>query len=234
MKKKVVAIIPIKKNSKRVKGKNFIKIKGKPLYRYLLDKLKKTHFDEIYIDTDSSEIRNYALKMGYQYIQRLPELSKDNANGNDLLNYHAKIIDADIYFQLFVTAPLLSIKSINKCISLLKKSKNSDNPYIMGRLDADLMYDIVMNWSWGNSQSPDIYHDVETRKNSISFRSNMARLAEKLIEEDKKEKAKNIIDLDRSPKEGDKVLFELRGSAEDKLQHAFNVKIIGSTNAHMR
>ena len=71
MKKKVVAIIPIKKNSKRVKGKNFIKIKGKPLYRYLLDKLKKTHFDEIYIDTDSSEIRNYALKMGYQYIQRL-------------------------------------------------------------------------------------------------------------------------------------------------------------------
>ena len=38
----------------------------------------------------------------------------------------------------------------------------------------------------------------------------------------------NIIDLDRSPNEGDKVLFELRGSAEDKLQHAFNVKIIGS------
>jgi len=65
----------------------------------------------------------------------------------------------------------------------------------MGRLDADLMYDIVMNWSWGNSQSPDIYHDVETRKNSISFRSNMARLAEKLIEEDKDEKAKNILDL---------------------------------------
>ncbi len=77
----------------------------------------------------------------------------------------------------------------------IRTPKNSDNPYIMGRLDADLMYDIVMNWSWGNSQSPDIYHDVETRKNSISFRSNMARLAEKLIEEDKKEKAKNIIDL---------------------------------------
>ena len=77
----------------------------------------------------------------------------------------------------------------------IRTPKNSDNPYIKGRLDADLMYDIVMNWSWGNSQSPDIYHDVETRKNSISFRSNMARLAEKLIEEDKKEKAKNIIDL---------------------------------------
>ena len=77
----------------------------------------------------------------------------------------------------------------------IRTPQNTENPYIMGRLDADLMYDIVMNWSWGNSQSPDIYHDVETRKNSISFRSNMARLAEKLIEEDKNEKAKNILDL---------------------------------------
>ena len=72
---------------------------------------------------------------------------------------------------------------------------NSNNPYIMGRLDSDLMYDIVMKWSWGNSESTSIYHDPETRKNSISFRSNMARLAEKLIEENKNEKAKNILDL---------------------------------------
>ena len=77
----------------------------------------------------------------------------------------------------------------------IKTPQNSENPYIMGRIDADLMYDIVMNWSWGNSQSPDIYHDTETRKNSISFRSNMARLAEQLIEEGKDQKAKKIIDL---------------------------------------
>ena len=77
----------------------------------------------------------------------------------------------------------------------IRTPQNTENPYIMGRLDANLMYDIVMNWSWGNSESPDIYHDTETRKNSISFRSNMARLAEKLIEENKNEKAKNILDL---------------------------------------
>ncbi|MFQ3341405.1 MAG: hypothetical protein ACI9TK_001068, partial [Flavobacteriaceae bacterium] len=70
-----------------------------------------------------------------------------------------------------------------------------DNPYLMGRIDADLMYDIVMQWNWGNSESPFIYHDPETRKNSISYRSNMARLSEKLIQEGKTEKAKAIIDL---------------------------------------
>ena len=77
----------------------------------------------------------------------------------------------------------------------IKTPLNSNNPYIMGRLDSDLMYDIVMKWSWGNSESSTIYHDPETRKNSISFRSNMARLAEKLIDEGKNKKAKEVLDL---------------------------------------
>ena len=71
----------------------------------------------------------------------------------------------------------------------------NENPYLMGRIDSDLMYDIVMQWEWGNSERLDIYHDPETRKNSISFRSNMARLAETLINEGKAEKAKDILDL---------------------------------------
>jgi len=77
----------------------------------------------------------------------------------------------------------------------IKTPKNKNNPYMMGRLDADLMYEIVKKWEWGNSDSPEIYHDPETRKNSISYRSNMARLAEVLIDEGKLERAKEIIDL---------------------------------------
>ena len=77
----------------------------------------------------------------------------------------------------------------------IKTPKNKNNPYLLGRVDADLMYEIVKKWKWGNSDSPEIYHDPETRKNSISYRSNMARLAELLIDEGKLEKAKEIIDL---------------------------------------
>jgi tetratricopeptide (TPR) repeat protein len=57
------------------------------------------------------------------------------------------------------------------------------------------MYDIVMSWDWGNSGSPDIYHDTETRRNGITYRSNLARLAEALINEDKNEKAEKVLDL---------------------------------------
>ncbi|MCR5860730.1 DUF2723 domain-containing protein [Flavobacterium sp. J372] len=69
------------------------------------------------------------------------------------------------------------------------------SPLDMGMIDADKMYDIVMSWDWGNSESPDIYHDPETRKNSINYRTNLARLMETLINEGKKDKAKKIIEL---------------------------------------
>ena len=124
---KIVAIIPIKTNSVRIKNKNFKLINKIPLYRYLLDKLKESDFDEIYVDSDSAKIRNYCNKMGYKFILRKPYLAKNNANGNDLLNYHGKIISADVYFQLFVTAPLLKVDTINKCISIMKSKKNYDS-----------------------------------------------------------------------------------------------------------
>ncbi len=77
----------------------------------------------------------------------------------------------------------------------IKTPLNKDNPYLLGRIDTDLMYDVVMEWDWGNSERDDIYHDPETRKNGISYRSNMARLSEQLIKEEKYEKAEKVIDL---------------------------------------
>jgi len=69
------------------------------------------------------------------------------------------------------------------------------SPLDMGQIDSEKMYNIVMKWDWGNSNSPKIYHDPETRKNSISYRTNLARLMEQLINEGKKDKAKKVIDL---------------------------------------
>lgn len=74
------------------------------------------------------------------------------------------------------------------------KTKNPSS-FEMGRIDTDLMYDIVMDWEWGNSEDPSIYHDPQTRSQGLSFRSNLARLSEQLIDEGKIEKAKTILDL---------------------------------------
>ncbi|MGI9552410.1 MAG: hypothetical protein ACR2MT_14510, partial [Aurantibacter sp.] len=70
-----------------------------------------------------------------------------------------------------------------------------ESAFDMGRIDSDLMYDIVKQWDWGNSGSSEIYHDTQTRIQGISYRSNLARLAETLIQEEKIDKAKEIIDM---------------------------------------
>jgi len=77
----------------------------------------------------------------------------------------------------------------------IKTPIDKDNPYDMGRIDADLMYKIVKSFDWGNMDDPNIYHDPETRRNSIVFRGNLARLTETLLAEDKIDKAKDIIDI---------------------------------------
>lgn len=64
----------------------------------------------------------------------------------------------------------------------------------MGRIDTDVMYENVKKWSWKNSDA-DIYIDPETRKNSISFRNSLGRLADELIKEGKFDKAEEMLDL---------------------------------------
>ena len=77
----------------------------------------------------------------------------------------------------------------------IKTPAESPSPMKMGMIDSDKMYHIVMHWDWGNSGKSNIYHDVETRKNSISYRTNLARLVETLINEEKRDKAEKVIDL---------------------------------------
>jgi len=123
-----ICIVPIKLNSIRVKNKNFRKIKGTKLYEHFFKKLSKTNFDQIYIDSDSKEVEKIAKQYGFQFIRRIERLKRKTANGNDLLNYHAeKIPNADNYFQLFITAPLLRVETINDCISILKNTKKHDS-----------------------------------------------------------------------------------------------------------
>ena len=77
----------------------------------------------------------------------------------------------------------------------IKTPVAKDNPFDMGRIDTDKMYEMVTNWDWGNNGDPTMYHDIETRKNSVTYRGNLARLIEALIQKGELEKAEEIADL---------------------------------------
>ncbi len=136
---KIVAIIPIKSKSVRVKNKNFKKIGKKPLYKFLLEKIKKCNFDEVYVDSDSKVIKKYCKINNLKFIDRLPKLAKKTANGNDLLNYHQTIIKADCYFQLYITSPLTKVSTINKCIKIMRINKQYDSIFTVNK---------IYSWFW--------------------------------------------------------------------------------------
>lgn len=128
MKKKIICFIPIKKKSERLKKKNFRILNKKPLYKHTIDKvIKIKDFDKIIVDTDSKEIQKYCVNRKISFIHRNKRLLKPKSNGNDLLKYWISIEpNYDLYFQIHVTSPFVSLNSIKKSVKILK-AKNKFN-----------------------------------------------------------------------------------------------------------
>ena len=64
---KAACFIPIKTNSERVPGKNFRLLNGRKLYEYILEHVRSAGvFDDIYVDTNSDEIRDICISGGVQ------------------------------------------------------------------------------------------------------------------------------------------------------------------------
>lgn len=83
---------------------------------------------------------------------------------------------------------------VYKLVPIKTTIPKDGNPMEMGQIDSEKMYNIIMKWDWGNSDG-DIYHDPETRRESITYRTNLSRLMNQLIAEGQIEKAKKVINL---------------------------------------
>ena len=69
---KVVALVPVREGSQRVKGKNFIPFgDGKSLLEIKIHALKDADcFDHIYVSSDSDRAREVALENGVEFLLR--------------------------------------------------------------------------------------------------------------------------------------------------------------------
>ena len=76
----------------------------------------------------------------------------------------------------------------------IKTPIDKSNPFDMGMIDSEKMIRIIDKWNWGIEDEKNIYLDVESRKNSITYRSNISRLVNQLILENKLTEAEKIID----------------------------------------
>jgi CMP-N-acetylneuraminic acid synthetase len=117
---KIVGVIPVKLNSKRLPMKNIKLLNNKPLCQYLFDTVENIkEFDEIYCYCSSNEIEDY-LPSKITYLKRDKSLDSDNTSMNDILKKFMSEINSDIYVLLHVTAPFIKKKTIINCIDKVK------------------------------------------------------------------------------------------------------------------
>lgn len=117
----VVALLPMKANSERVKGKNFRDFSGKPLFRWILDTLLAVEeIDRVVINTDARHIlaENGLTDTDRVLIRdRKPEICGDFVSMNKVLADDVANVEAELYLMTHTTNPFLSVDTIRKSIA---------------------------------------------------------------------------------------------------------------------
>ena len=78
---KIVAMMPARLGSTRVKNKNLRLINKKPLIQYIIDTAIKTKLlDQIYVNSESKIFQNLSKKSGIEFYKRSEELTSDTSS----------------------------------------------------------------------------------------------------------------------------------------------------------
>jgi CMP-N-acetylneuraminic acid synthetase len=91
--KKVIAIIPAKGNSRRLKNKNILPIKNVPMFVYVVNKLKKAIFiDEVYVSSENKKMKDLCKKHKINFINRPKTLSKNSSEKQEVIVHAVKTL----------------------------------------------------------------------------------------------------------------------------------------------
>lgn len=115
--KKLVAVIPMRAGSQRVRNKNFKSFAGKSLFEHKIETIKKLPVDDIIVNTDSDFAIDIAKKMGVKYHKREPYFASSKCSNSEYHEYLARVTEAENILIAQVTAPLITKESYIKAIN---------------------------------------------------------------------------------------------------------------------
>ncbi|NEW78279.1 MAG: acylneuraminate cytidylyltransferase [Gelidibacter sp.] len=154
---KKIGIIPLRKDSKGIPGKNKKKMVGRPLFTWVLTEAIFSQLDEVYVFTNDLEIMAF-VEREYHWTTKVKALLRNEENANDtastestMLEFSAKINhDYDILCLLQATSPLTLATDINKGIEKITLEK----------FDASVSVVKTHRFTWnsdGTSQNYDVF-----------------------------------------------------------------------------
>jgi CMP-N,N'-diacetyllegionaminic acid synthase len=131
----IIALIPARGGSQRVKGKNIRELGGKPLIAYTIEAaLAVKNIDRVIVSTDNDEIADIAMKHGAEVpFLRPPELSTSDATE---YAFHAHAVDTlqtqesyqvDMIVNLYPTTPFRKQESISRALDIMLEDPNADS-----------------------------------------------------------------------------------------------------------
>ena len=126
---RVVALLPMKAHSARVKSKNFATFAGKPLYQWMLSKLvAMDELDAIYINTDAhaelsaAGFDTFETRGKVTLRKRPDEICGDHVSMNLIIADDLAHVDADTFVMTHTTNPLLSTDTVRRALAVYSEA----------------------------------------------------------------------------------------------------------------
>ena len=111
--KPVLAMIPARMGSKRLKQKNLRELGGLPLITRAIRKcLAAGVFDEIWVNSEHPAFGEIAAQEGVRFHQRPAELASNTATSEQFVYEFLKAHPCDYLFQVHTIAPLLTAEQV--------------------------------------------------------------------------------------------------------------------------
>lgn len=126
----ILAIIPARGGSKRIKNKNIKNFFKRPIISYPINEaIKSKIFDEIIVSTDSDKIKKVSKKFGANvFFKRPKKLSGDKISDKLVIKHAIKWVSKHIgkvryVCVIYPTAALIKKKDLKKSFNLIKKKQ---------------------------------------------------------------------------------------------------------------
>ena len=112
---KLIAMIPARLGSQRLKKKNLEFFGDKTLIEHAIHRCKSAEiFDEIYINSESDIFESIAKKFGVNFYQRSNHLSTHSSTSEEFVEDFLRNVECESLFQVHSITPLLTGKEIRK------------------------------------------------------------------------------------------------------------------------
>ena len=152
------AIIPLRKDSKGIPGKNKKKMLGRPLFSWVLGEAIFSDLDEVFVFTDDVEIIDYIAKE-YHWTTKVKALLRSVENATDTASTESAMLefaqqiqyDFDVLCLLQATSPMTTARDINTTLAKIE----------IENYDSALTVVNTHRFTWnanGTPQNYDVFH----------------------------------------------------------------------------